>query len=58
MAVRGVTQLGLAEGTHIPRSTLIRRLNGRSPFNVDELVDIAAHLGVDVVALVSAADAA
>lgn len=58
MQARTVTQLGLAEATGIPRSTLIRRLNAHSSFTIEELVRIAEHLGVDVVTFVSAADAA
>lgn len=56
MTAKGVTRLGLAEATGIPRSTLIRRLNAHSSFTVEELTRIAGHLGVDVYGLISAAD--
>lgn len=46
MEEQGVTQLGLAEATGIPRVTLIRRLNGHQSFTVNELASVAAHLGV------------
>lgn len=51
MEAAGVSQNGLAEATNIPRSTLIRRLNGASSFKVEELNAIASHLGVPMTAL-------
>lgn len=48
MDEKGVTQLGLSEATFIPRATLIRRLQGRSPFTVTELAAIAAVLDVEL----------
>lgn len=47
----GETKLGIAEKTHIPRTTLLRRLAGVTPFYVDELHAIAGVLGVSVVDL-------
>lgn len=41
----GETQLGVAEKTGIPRTTLMRRLGGHSPFTVAELAAIADALG-------------
>lgn len=35
----------LAEETHIPRTTLARRLAGQSPFTIPELEQVAAALG-------------
>ena len=58
MAAKGETELGLSEAAWIPRTTLRRRLSGRTSFTIKELGRIAAHLGVDVVTLISAADAA
>lgn len=58
MDARGVTRLELSDATGIPRSTLIRRLNGLLPsFTIDELDRIAQHLEVDVVTLVAPVDA-
>jgi ATP-dependent protease HslVU (ClpYQ) ATPase subunit len=44
------TELGVADATGIPRTTLRRRLAApdRSPFTVVELLAIAEYLGVDV----------
>lgn len=44
MTTRGYTPKSLSESTHIARSTLIRRLSGTSPFNVNELAAIATEL--------------
>lgn len=54
----GETQLGVSEKTGIPRSTLMRRLSGVTPFNTDELDAIARALGVDLACLVSDSRAA
>ena len=54
MHAKDVSRLALADKAGIPRTTLIRRLTGTSPFTVDELARIAGALGVDVVALVAA----
>lgn len=47
----GETTLGIARKTHIPRTTLLRRLDGVTPFNLDELYAIATTLKVPVVDL-------
>lgn len=45
LQINGAT---LAQRTNIPRATLHRRLNGASPFTIDELADIAEVLGRSV----------
>lgn len=45
---RGETQLRVAEVTGIPRATLMRRLSGAVPFDVDELARLAAALDCDI----------
>ncbi len=55
VAARGISQIALSEATGIPRVTLIRRLNGHSPFTIAELAAIAEHLGVTVSDLVAVA---
>lgn len=42
----GATNAGLAESTGIPRTTLIRSLNGDRPFRVSELARLGNVLGV------------
>ncbi|WP_243061199.1 helix-turn-helix transcriptional regulator [Nocardioides sp. SR21] len=54
----GQTQLGVAEESGIPRTTLIRRLRGLSAFTVAELEAIAAVLGTTVSNLLAAAEQA
>lgn len=49
----GITVVRLCEKTGIPRSTMIRRLSGHTPFNLNELDRIAAALKVDVDQLLS-----
>jgi transcriptional regulator with XRE-family HTH domain len=49
----GQTQLGISEATSIPRTTLIRRLSGATPFTVAELDAIADALGVSVTAFLT-----
>lgn len=44
MTTRGYTPKKLSESAHIARSTLIRRLSGTSPFNLNELAAIATEL--------------
>lgn len=44
----GESQLGLSSGTTIPRTTLLRRLSGSSPFTIAELEAIAKHLNTTV----------
>lgn len=46
----------LADATHIPRVTLIRRLDGTTPFSIDELRRIAHHFGVSASDIVTAAE--
>lgn len=59
--VRGMMQRGdesvkhLAEVTLIPRTTLVRRLAGTSPFTIPELERIAAALGTTVTQILTAA---
>lgn len=40
------TERSLSESTGIPRTTLKRRLAGRSPFTIAELGHVARELGV------------
>lgn len=47
----GKSQLSLSDETGIPRTTLLRRLSGATPFTVAELQRIAEALGVPVVSL-------
>ncbi|WP_161605458.1 helix-turn-helix domain-containing protein [Pimelobacter simplex] len=42
----GVTVVWLCEKTGIPRSTLVRRLNGATAFDLNELDRIAAALRI------------
>lgn len=44
----GQTQVSISEATGIPRTTLIRRLAGHSPFTIAELGRIAEVLDVEV----------
>lgn len=46
-ARRSLRQQDLAASLGVSQETLSRRLTGRVPFDVDELVDVAAALGVD-----------
>lgn len=48
MEAQGATRLGISESTGIPRTTLLRRLSGASPFTIAELEAIAKCLGVPV----------
>lgn len=57
MAGAGLTQVALSSKTGIERSTLVRRLQGRSPFRVDELEAIAQVLECTVASLVEEAAA-
>lgn len=52
----GKSQLSASEQTGIPRTTLLRRLSGVSPFTVDELQRIADLLGVPVHSLIETTD--
>lgn len=51
----GVTVVWLCEHTGIPRSTLMRRLNGMTPFDLNELDRIAQALRIDTTELLNAA---
>jgi hypothetical protein len=46
IAANGHTQLSVSEATGIPRTTLLRRLGGVTPFTVAELAAIADFLGM------------
>ncbi len=48
MESKGATRLGISEATGIPRTTLLRRLSGASPFTVAELDAIARALNMPV----------
>lgn len=48
----------LAEVTLIPRSTLLRRLAGVSPFTIPELERIAAHFDTTVAEILADSEAA
>ena len=48
----GKSQVALSDETGIPRATLIRRMDGHSPFNVLELGRVAVALGVSVSSLI------
>lgn len=51
MARQGVTQADLAARLHVSQTQVSARLRGRVPFDVNELVLIAATLGVPLAAL-------
>lgn len=48
--------LSVSNATGIPRTTLIRRLNGNSPFTVTELADIATFIDMSPVDLLKTVD--
>jgi predicted transcriptional regulator len=50
---RGTTVVWLCQDSGIPRATMLRRLSGHSPFNLNELERIAASLRVSVADLMS-----
>lgn len=52
----GRSQLSLSEESGIPRTTLLRRLSGATPFTVEELQRIADCLDVPVVSLLGPTD--
>lgn len=52
----GRTPLAVSEQTGIPRTTLLRRLTGTSPFTVGELALIATFLDIPVHSLIPATD--
>lgn len=52
----GKSVLSVAEGTKIPRTTLLRRLAGDSPLTVIELAKIATFIDTSPVELLRAVD--
>lgn len=54
----GVSAKALAESTGIPRTTLVRRLTGNSPWTLQELDLLAVHFGTTATALVGSEAAA
>jgi len=52
----GLTPLAVSEQTGIPRTTLLRRLTGTSPFTVAELGLISAEIGVTPESLIGTTD--
>lgn len=52
----GRTPLAVSEQTGIPRTTLLRRLTGTSPFTIAELDLISGNLGVPVHSLIPGTD--
>ena len=52
----GQTNLAVAEKCGIPRTTLLRRLSGASPFTVSELERIADLLDMQVHSLIPTTD--
>jgi transcriptional regulator with XRE-family HTH domain len=56
MKAHGKNQRDIAEATGIPLVTLNRRLTGRSPFVITELIAIAEVLDVSLVELVVRAE--
>lgn len=58
MEQAGESAKHLAEVTLIPRTTLVRRLAGTSPFTIPELERIASVLGTTVTQILADAGAA
>lgn len=56
MTDAGLTVLGVADRTGIPRTTLTRRLSGGSPFTVAEVDTLAAVVGVPVSVIIARAE--
>jgi len=52
---RGMTQAQLAKALGVTQATISRKLHGRQPLTVAELLTIAGALGVDAGQLLSAA---
>ena len=52
----GIPQLAVSEQTGIPMTTFVRKITGKSPFDIDELGAIAALLDVSVAALITYAE--
>jgi transcriptional regulator with XRE-family HTH domain len=57
MARRRIRQADLADYLGLPQASISRRLNGRTPFAVAELVAVAALLDVPVASLLGGAPA-
>jgi transcriptional regulator with XRE-family HTH domain len=57
MGRRNVSQVQLATGLGFTQAAVSRRLTGKTSFNVDELVAVAALLGVPVSQLTAGLDA-
>lgn len=49
----GLSEVVLADETHIPRSTLRRRLSGKTDWLTGELTAISARLGVPLLDLLA-----
>jgi transcriptional regulator with XRE-family HTH domain len=56
IAASGRSLVDISEATGIPRTTLLRRLTGRSPFTVEELGALATELGTTAHALIGPED--
>lgn len=56
MDAAGISRRDLAAQAGIPLTTLLRRLNGSSPFVVTELLAVASVLGTSVKTLVAQAE--
>lgn len=54
----GLTRLTLSAATGIAYTTLYRKLNGHTPFNVEEVAAIARTLSVPASSLIAFGDAA
>lgn len=52
----GIAQRKVSEATGIPMTSLVRRLTGRAPFDIDQLARIARLLDVSVAALITYAE--
>lgn len=57
MARQGVTSSTVAQTTDIARSTLHRKLTGRSEFNLAEAAAVCAALGISLAEIVRRAEA-
>lgn len=57
-AMGDVSEVVLADDTHIPRSTLRRRLSGESDWLTSELTKIGERLGVTLLDLLADEEAA
>ena len=55
LAEKGITPHSVSRDTNIPRSTLLRRLNGES-FKIDELAAIGPLIGMPVSLIIARAE--